>query len=45
MSRHSAQTSYGHRIVRERDDEYVISWIIDRYYPGSRLRHPIPEDT
>ena len=32
--------SYGHRILRERADEYVISWRYDRYYAGSRLRHP-----
>lgn len=41
MSRHNSRGSYGHRIKRERDDEYVISWTIDRYYAGSRLRHPL----
>ncbi len=40
MSRHNNRGSYGHRIVREREDEYVISWRYDRYYAGSRLRHP-----
>lgn len=28
--------SYGHRIVRERHDEYVISWRVDT--KGGRLR-------
>lgn len=42
MSRHSGRTSsYGHRIKFERKDEYVISWTTDRYYSGSRLRHPL----
>jgi hypothetical protein len=30
--------SYGHRIVREREDEYVISWRYDAKLSGSRLR-------
>lgn len=42
MSRHAGRSdSYNHRIKRERDDEYVISWMVDRYYKGSRLRHPL----
>jgi len=42
MSRHAGrQDSYAHRIRREREDEYVISWTVDRYYKGSRLRHPL----
>ena len=40
MTRHRSSGSYGHRIKREREDEYVISWFFDRYYKGSRLRHP-----
>lgn len=40
MSRHNSSISHNHRIRREREDEYVISWVVDRYYQGSRLRHP-----
>ena len=41
MSRHNNRGSYNHRIKKEREDEYVISWVTDRYYAGSRLRHPL----
>lgn len=40
MSRFGGGGSYGHHIVRERADEFVISWTYDRYYTGSRLRFP-----
>lgn len=40
MTRHRPSGSYGHRIVKERDDEYVISWHYDRYYTGTRGRFP-----
>jgi hypothetical protein len=42
MGRFSRNSSYGHtcqRIVWY-GVFYRISWIVDRYYPGSRLRHP-----
>jgi len=39
MSRYSAQTSYGHQCKRFTWG-YEISWTIDRYYSGSRLRFP-----
>lgn len=32
--------SYDHRIKREREDEFVISWMVDFKYAGSRLRYP-----
>lgn len=40
MSRHSSSGSTHHRIQRERSDEYVISWTVDFYYPGTRGRFP-----
>lgn len=40
MSRHSSSSSYGHRIDRIAPDCYRLSWIVDRYYSGSRLRFP-----
>lgn len=30
----------GHRIHRVGPDHYRLSWVIDRKYEGSRLRHP-----
>jgi len=30
--------SYGHKIVYERPDEYVLIWTTDSKYMGSRLR-------
>ena len=39
MGRFSGSTSYGHRI-REMGGYYRLSWATDRYYAGSRLRHP-----
>lgn len=32
--------SYNHKIKYERPDEYVISWVVDFKYGGSRLRYP-----
>lgn len=40
MSRHRSNGSYAHKIYKERDDEYVLSWRVDRYYDGMRGRFP-----
>lgn len=40
MGRHSSNPSYGHRIAQLGRDWYRLSWRQDRYYTGSRLRHP-----
>lgn len=40
MSRYSGQTSYSHHIHRIDSDTFEISWMVDRYYSGSRLRFP-----
>jgi hypothetical protein len=41
MSRHRSSGSYGHTIkATSHRDEFVIAWTVDRYYAGSRLRHP-----
>lgn len=40
MSRHRPSGSYGHRIQRIGDDWFRLSWVVDRYYTGSRLRFP-----
>lgn len=40
MSRHRSVGSYGHRISKLMHDVYQISWVVDRYYKDSRLRHP-----
>jgi len=40
MGRFSKSTSYGHRIRIICGDIYRLSWTVDRYYSGSRLRHP-----
>lgn len=40
MSRYRKQNSYNHRIKKVSHDFYAISWVIDRYYTGSRLRFP-----
>jgi len=32
--------SYGHRIRKEREDEYVVSWRYDMKYSGVRGRFP-----
>jgi hypothetical protein len=40
MSRHSPGRSYGHAIQRLGPDDFRLSWVVDFYYQGSRLRHP-----
>jgi len=40
MSRHRVQRSEQHHIERMGHDDYRISWVVDRYYAGSRLRFP-----
>jgi hypothetical protein len=42
MSRHNNPSSRGHRVkfVPDWGGYYFLSWTVDRYYPGSRLRHP-----
>lgn len=40
MSRFSSQRSYAHGIQRVDRVTYIISWAVDRYYGGSRLRYP-----
>lgn len=38
--RYSSQGSKYHRIAYITKDTYQISWVVDRYYSGSRLRFP-----
>ena len=40
MSRYSSSGSTGHGIQRFGPDEFRISWVVDFYYRGSRLRWP-----
>lgn len=41
MSRFSSAGSYGHHCTYHKyHDYYAISWVVDRYYVGSRLRFP-----
>lgn len=40
MSRHGSARSYGHRIRCIDPGTFRLSWTVDRYYPGSRLRFP-----
>lgn len=40
MSRHHSSGSYGHEVIYIAPDTYRISWIVDFYYPNSRLRWP-----
>lgn len=40
MSRHSSTPAYGQRITKVSYDHYRLSWVVDRYYASSRLRHP-----
>lgn len=41
MSRYSAGRSYNHRCTAdEYRGDYLISWVVDYYYPSSRLRYP-----
>lgn len=40
MSRFNSAGSYGHAVQRIGRDHYRLSWVVDRYYSGSRLRYP-----
>lgn len=40
MSRHRSSSSTGHRCIRTPYGDFEISWTVDFYYPGSRLRYP-----
>jgi hypothetical protein len=40
MGRYRPCSSHDHKIKRERDDEFVLSWRVDFHYRDSRLRHP-----
>jgi len=40
MGRHRSSGSYGHRVSKVGPDHYRLQWTVDRYYAGSRLRHP-----
>lgn len=39
MSPHARGGSSHHRIVRERADEFVVSWRVEMKYSGSRILH------
>lgn len=40
MGRYSENKAYNHRVTRDGFDLYTLSWRFDRYFSGSRLRHP-----
>lgn len=40
MGRFSGNPSTGHKIQRFGRDDFLISWTVDRYIAGSRLRWP-----
>lgn len=40
MSRYRSSGSYGHWLRRMGEDWYRIGWVVDFYYPDSRLRFP-----
>jgi hypothetical protein len=40
MGRYSSTSSYDHRITDTRDGFYRLSWCVDYYSSGSRLRFP-----
>lgn len=40
MSRYSSTGAHGHRVRHLGGDDFRIAWTTDRYYSGSRLRHP-----
>lgn len=40
MSRYARSGSYSHRAAKLPGGEYLISWVVDYYYAGSRLRYP-----
>lgn len=40
MSRYSSAKAYGQTISRIGGGYFRMHWTVDRYYKGSRLRHP-----
>jgi hypothetical protein len=40
MGRYRPEGSYFHAVKRLPDGSYLLSWQVDRYYKGSRQRHP-----
>ena len=40
MSRFNSHGSYGHKITKLGGGFFRLSWVVDRYYSGSRLRWP-----
>jgi hypothetical protein len=40
MGRYSPSKSSNHHVRRFSWDHYRLSWTVDRYFAGSRLRHP-----
>lgn len=40
MSRYGKSSSQSHSIRLIGPGHYRLSWVVDRYYAGSRLRHP-----
>lgn len=40
MSRYKPSKSTGHKIRNLGSGSYRLEWVVDRYYSGSRLRHP-----
>jgi hypothetical protein len=40
VSRHRSSGAKGFAIKHLGGDDYRLSWVVDRYYPTSRLRHP-----
>jgi hypothetical protein len=41
VSRYGVSKANGQRVQFLSHDCYRISWWVDRYYPTSRLRHPV----
>lgn len=41
MGRFSGSNAHGHSARKLSADTWRISWVVDRYYPTSSLRHPI----
>lgn len=40
MSRHHSSRAQSPRLTHLAPDFWRMSWVVDYYYPGSRLRHP-----
>lgn len=40
MSRFNSHSSYSHKCRKVGHDHYRLSWVVDRYVRGSRLRFP-----